>query len=74
VNKLLNELLKDDVSYDEIALALFKLPEDGIDAVLELVLMHSGIDRLNRTTEAVETVLIKYDLLRKWRDDAGEVT
>jgi len=72
--KILEDFEKSGATYDDLALALFKLKDNGIDEVVSLLLMHSGLGRLTDYAEAIEVIIRDYDHLEKWREEAGEIT
>ncbi len=59
-------------SYDDFIRDLFA--EDLDQEFTLLILMHSGLEKLERYDETVQQVIMDYDLLKEWRDEAGEVT
>ena len=72
--KLLDQFNKSEASYDDLALALLDMDENGVDEVLNLLFMHSGLGRLTFYEMLIQNVIRDYDHLEDWRDEAGEIT
>ena len=64
----------DRVSYDDLAMELFELDQNGLDEVFTLVAMRSGLGRLEFFDMVIQNSIRYYDHQRKNRDEVGEIT
>lgn len=64
----------EDATYNDLALELLDLPENGVDEIITQLLMHSGLGRLEYYDMLIQNVIKNYDNLKEWRDEAGEIS
>ena len=68
----LNDFIEDeDATYDELALDLLNLPQEGFSEVFSLTCLHSNLEELERYIEFAQMAIHQYDNTEKWRVEAG---
>jgi len=73
--KWLKDFMDDDeATYDDLVRELFALEEDGIDDIITLIFMRSGLGRLEFYDMILNNIIRDYDNLKEWRDEVGELT